>query len=1100
MTGLQKWHEFLKKYRKITNEKYKTAQKKASVLYKIGIRDTVGIMQVLVENAKLKNATVLSEADKARVRLNSGDMSGAYKLVELREIFTKRDIQNFKKAIIKNKGEKAKKIIALNTSDGKTKYIPLRVDTWGSIEPCLANGCFGSVADFIDYSAIKKTFIKGVDSISVNTLSASNFNNKDGGFFRYINTTNEDLTRYQIIRETDNQEILKKHCLIHTLELYGIKEDLLNIITLAYDHPNVNYPMSQLIKVANIIQKRIIIHKYRNKDNKIEKIVYGKLFSDVIDIALFENHYFIYENSGFSYYSANNYNHVKDIDNFKNIIKKVNQKYKRKKTTKRCTSLQLISMFYKQKLFDGDHHLLFKFDEYHHNIKKNLDIPLTNIQNEQRLFTSGTKDSDNCKYSNDEIYFADFESMVNVGYHEGFLSGISKIDNNEVKIFEMKPNNKLNWLYGMLDYVCDNTAIDKIPKIYYHNVKYDFSLISQHLYVKNKIEKDGMLYRICIRYRKRDILLVDSYKLISVPLRKFNDMFGLDKKLNKQEAIGYTFYNKENYNLPCVKIDSYLEHVKKSEKNIFLKNVKNKIFDYDSVNNTFNHMKYYKYYLYYDVRVLKAGMAKFHEKMEEMTGLNAYDSLTISSLSNEYMKIKGSFDGVYEVKGNLREFLSKAVYGGRVACLEKTKKKIINKKIADYDACSLYPSAIHRMCNEVGVPIGMAKRIDSNNLNKKDLDKKNYYVVKVRINKINKKQQIPFIAYRNNGDDLNKKQKGPRLDYINEIPKKLDYVECIIDKITLEDYITFHDIKYDIIDGVYWNEGTNKIFGEVVKELYDNRLIEKAKLKDCLKSGDYGSAAGHNCMQTLIKLMMNSAYGKTITKKTTTQNLLLRNGEKFKQYISNHFNSIKSYTEYNKFQMSITKSAYDDGYNMAHVGTLVLSYSKRIMNEVMNTANDNNFPIYYTDTDSIHMNYDDVEKLEKLYNEKYHKNLKGKNMGNFHIDFDLKGAISEIYSIKTIILGKKCYLDCLESTNEKGDIIHGYHYRMKGVTKEGILNQIGKKYKDIVKYENIEKLYEGLANSESVEFLLNPKGEKVMFEYVDNHVRTRRDFIREVSF
>ena len=37
------------------------------------------------------------------------------------------------------------------------------------------------------------------------------------------------------------------------------------------------------------------------------------------------------------------------------------------------------------------------------------------------------------------------------------------------------------------------------------------------------------------------------------------------------------------------------------------------------------------------------------------------------------------------------------------------------------------------------------------------------------------------------------------------------------------------------------------------------------------------------------------------------------------------------------------------------------------MNEVQNTASDNNLPIYYQDTDSIHMNNNQVATLEKKY-------------------------------------------------------------------------------------------------------------------------------------
>ena len=54
----------------------------------------------------------------------------------------------------------------------------------------------------------------------------------------------------------------------------------------------------------------------------------------------------------------------------------------------------------------------------------------------------------------------------------------------------------------------------------------------------------------------------------------------------------------------------------------------------------------------------------------------------------------------------------------------------------------------------------------------------------------------------------------------------------------------------------------------------------------------------------------------------------------------------------------------------------------------MTTAQDNNIEIFYQDTDSMHLRDNDIEKLQQIYNEKYGKELIGKNMGQFHSDFD----------------------------------------------------------------------------------------------------------------
>ena len=56
-------------------------------------------------------------------------------------------------------------------------------------------------------------------------------------------------------------------------------------------------------------------------------------------------------------------------------------------------------------------------------------------------------------------------------------------------------------------------------------------------------------------------------------------------------------------------------------------------------------------------------------------------------------------------------------------------------------------------------------------------------------------------------------------------------------------------------------------------------------------------------------------------------------------------------------------------YKYVHCGVEILSMSKRIMNKVFSCADNIGVRIYYQDTDSIHLNYDDVDKVVKRYKE-----------------------------------------------------------------------------------------------------------------------------------
>jgi 3D (Asp-Asp-Asp) domain-containing protein len=99
---------------------------------------------------------------------------------------------------------------------------------------------------------------------------------------------------------------------------------------------------------------------------------------------------------------------------------------------------------------------------------------------------------------------------------------------------------------------------------------------------------------------------------------------------------------------------------------------------------------------------------------------------------------------------------------------------------------------------------------------------------------------------------------------------------------------------------------------------------------------------------------MNSAYGKTMINKSDTKTYFIFNTSEGKEknqninsYICNNFNTIKGFVKNNDSQTQVIRNEIDVSFNLAHVGVLILSYSKRIMNEVMGLASDNKIDIYY---------------------------------------------------------------------------------------------------------------------------------------------------------
>lgn len=938
---------------------------------------------------------------------------------------------------------------------------------------------------------------------------------KDGAYFPFINTTEMNLSKYQIYTQDQADNLGKfadRHCLLECFVLSGVEECLINQIKLSYV-AGANIRKKELPEICDIIKRNIHLYTIDNKDKiRVQKIgkqiISPNVSSSVIKICLYENHYFLFEDSIYSSFFINNYEKLRDVENAFMIraIRTVNniEYYERGNTV--VNTLTLVHMMKNKLMFEK-----LDLSMFEEATNKTNDIYLTNIENEQELFvdeieydedgridtsTFGKSKSfmDRCKMlgscridknvpgglakvddNNTSIYYADSETHVTGANHKLFLLGAVGSSNDCVNIWkvndETQPQDVVN---SFLNYMTKEKPI-KDHKIicYFHNLKYDYHILEPYLNMTGKVMKDNQVYSVKIRHFAHKIEFRDSYKLFPQALGKFKKVFNLSDEFGKKEAIAYTYYTPENYG-ERVDVGIYRKLLKEDDKPIFDEIMETED-SYDKKIKTFDPLSYYIEYLRLDCLTLKKGLEKFNTLILEITrDIPIFDCLTISSLTDKYMIKNGAYDGVYSVQGNLREYISRAVYGGRVAVNEKYKKKIIEGKVADYDGVSLYPSAINRLCREMGIPTGEAKRVT--NLSCVDYQ---YAILTVRIKSVGKHQQIPFIAHK--GDGV--------INYLNEPPPE----SIIIDIITLQDYVKFHKIEYEILDGVYWEGDFNNKMGKLVQTLFNERLKYKKS---------------NPALAETIKLMLNSSYGKTIMKKANTEVKIIKNQSKkgkdgnailssvddvFQTYVYNNFRTIKSFRKVNEYNYEVERLKVDDSDNRGHIGCAILSTSKRIMNEVFDIANDNGFPIYYTDTDSLHCNCADVKPLETEYKRIYGKELNGKNLEQFHTDFTLDGADDEIYAIKSIFLGKKSYMDYLESKDKDGNTIHGYHIRLKGITEAGMKNEASK-YRD-----SYTGMYEDFANGKEINILLNPK-DKVLFEYKKGFVTTKGDFYRKVKF
>ena len=131
------------------------------------------------------------------------------------------------------------------------------------------------------------------------------------------------------------------------------------------------------------------------------------------------------------------------------------------------------------------------------------------------------------------------------------------------------------------------------------------------------------------------------------------------------------------------------------------------------------------------------------------------------------------------------------------------------------------------------------------------------------------------------------------------------------------------------------------------------------------------------------------------------------NEKDFKKYIFKNYNVINEIEEIGDKYFVKENVETNNEAAYTYIGSLILSMSKRIMNEFMCSAEDLDLEIFYQDTDSMHMNYDEAPILTKEFKRKYGRELVGKNIGHFHIDFEMDGAVDDIYiyAVEKLVLG-----------------------------------------------------------------------------------------------
>lgn len=863
-----------------------------------------------------------------------------------------------------------------------------------------------------------------------------NNNFSRGRFFQYLNKTNLDLSKYGVyktIEEIDNNI----HCLVQSFinsDLFS-NDEIQALENMVGADP---FPVRGLIDIANkfniIIQLRSAGNNYREypKKNKYDPMIYDR----IIKLAHLKDHFFINEKTLYSerdlYYYENpvlpSSPFVREyyLDSYTLISKMVENEH-----------------LYLKKLVVNEEIYKHKLDQ--HIKSKDIICPeVTKFMCEEIKSTSKNREVD-------EVVYFDIETdpISDNTKHIPYAVSYCFESENKCEFIMIKNRNEIDSLgrrfltdlYTKLSLKSEDRKQNKFSILLIaHNAQYDLQLIYQCCHPQSILKSGlkiktwlGVFYpdpRYPTKY-KLTIHLRDSALIIPKRLCEFSSMFNLPIK---KEWFPYNLYTIDN-----IENNTYIEipESKKKERDyvdwlIEGKDLGYLIYDKDK---DYLHLENYaKFYCTKDVEVLKAGYLIYKEWIKEITGLDINEHITLSHIAKNYMIKEKCFENVYALKRNVMNFIRQCVIGGRNMISNNKPIIIYNIEIEDQDVNSLYPTAMMRMPGFLkGYPYKLNGQYTSTeftyflNINPRITG----YFVKIFIINIGKKRDFPTLC---------RKEEGI-LDWTNDMELKYMYV-C---KTTLEDLIIYHRIDYKVIEGYYFMNGYNNKIHELVSNVYLCRLKAKAE---------------KNPIQSAYKLLLNSFYGVTLTKPINLHHVFKKEKD-IQEYYARKHHWIDKYTllgttyfidttETKYVEIQERKSLFDTS-SCPHIAAEILAWSKRHMNEIMYLADDLNIPIYYTDTDSIHLPRKNIDLLGKEYYKLFNKPLFGDKLGQCSSEW-----AKDIYSIFGAFLGKKIYLDILNDSN--------LHFAMKGITKDAVFAKL--------KETNLtlKDLYIKLFNGEEIQF------------------------------
>lgn len=774
-----------------------------------------------------------------------------------------------------------KKFFALYLEHVKTKRVAGKVfgtDQWIAFSNKNINDMLSKDLMAAQMSGSDQRFISKASTSSTVELEVIDHKSKDklgGGFFKHYHTLDGvDLSRHDIYPEMP-KDGCRDNCLYKCFESWGLKESKLALLkqTICQNYV-ANFKLKEIASLLNVYIKinKILLVKGKETTKTDYK---GDKNDPMIHIATFDNHYFLVEKTDISKCAFENFNEVKHLDNWKNIVGKPrgDRQTHQRRNGRGISSLDLVRGLIKfNYIKDIPAHDLMNTQFWNQQVKTSvLDFdedkccrPMKPVKQKRkdfiRVFVSVNKDKTQCHLKAETGERGKFDGATAVAELVAFLP----------------------------------TVGSKLLMIS-HNSKHDYYALSKHMtechpYEQHGTVKCAMGKAVNILGKVAQMQMMDSNNLFGIQLKDFPRMFQI--KPNKNPA-------------------SYL-------------------------------MKAYD---------------QFRNRMLLATGLDVHDYNTLPTLANDFLKATECYEGCFEIAGVPRKFIQDCVVGGRV-CMRDNERQMCSKNVSVLDANSHYAHAM----SQHGFIKGTPKIIPEDKLDDREwLMKQDQFFVEAKGVSSSESTPFPVISV----------QKKKKNQMVREWTNDTHLQTFMMDKFTAEDVEKHQPFQCKVLRGCYFDEGTNDKNKEVISTLHQKRQEAKG-----------------TPMELIFKAILTAAHGCSMVKPMNTKTHFIPE-RKWRRYFSKNYNYIVSHQHIKGGTLFTVNQGFATHFNAVHIGCSVYSQSKQLMNEAMSMVQ----TAKCTDTDSIHLDTEEVATLAAKWKDKHGHNLIGNNLGQFKVEAQAKKAL-----------------------------------------------------------------------------------------------------------